>query len=87
MAKNTKNTFDKSVVSGEIIDKRDCSALKLKMVRLLIQQERKMAEDKLDNEEALQAVRYLAIFLHGCSWKLYDELYCSCGITRSKEES
>lgn len=46
MAKTRKIPLRKSVVSGEIIDKRDLLRIvKLKMVRFsLIQQEKKMAE-------------------------------------------
>ena len=51
MAKTRKIPLRKSVVSGEIIDKRDLLRIvKTKMVRFsLIQQERKMAEELILN--------------------------------------
>lgn len=94
MAKTRKIPLRKSVVSGEIIDKRDLLRIvKTKDGEIFIdptgKQNGRGAYIKLDNEEALQAKRnvLLTIVSPWMFLKVFMMNSLLMWITRSKEES
>lgn len=94
MAKTRKIPLRKSVVSGEIIDKRDLLRIvKTKDGEIFIdptgKQNGRGAYIKLDNEEALQAKRnvLLTIVSQWMFLKVFMMNSLLMWITRSKEES